>query len=145
VTAAGLGAAPVAVTLPQGPPKQQYDYAFDFLKRQDYARAEAALREFLKRNPKDPLAGNAQYWLGESLYVRGDYQAAAVEFMNGYTNYPKSNKGPDNLLKLGLAMANLNQNQGACTALSRIPREYPDAPENVRKAAQAERVKLKCA
>jgi tol-pal system protein YbgF len=144
VTAAGLNAAPAAVVLPQGTPKQQYDYAFDFLKRQDYPRAEAALREFIKRNGKDPLAGNAQYWLGESLYVRGDYQAAAVEFMAGYQNYPKSNKGPDNLLKLGMAMSHLNQTQGACTALGRIAKEYPDAPDQIRNTAKAERAKLKC-
>jgi tol-pal system protein YbgF len=134
----------VAVALPAGTPKQQYDYAFDFLKRQDYPRAEAALREFIKRNAKDPLAGNAQYWLGESLYVRGDYQTAAVEFMAGYQNYPKSNKGPDNLLKLGMAMSHLNQTPGACTALGRIAKEYPDAPEQIRTTAKAERTKLKC-
>ncbi|MBL8642785.1 MAG: tetratricopeptide repeat protein, partial [Rhodospirillaceae bacterium] len=64
------------VKLPEGTPKAQYDYAFDFLKRQDYASAETAFREFLKRAPKDPLAGNAQYWLGETYYVRGDYQKA---------------------------------------------------------------------
>lgn len=145
VAAAGLSAAPaVGVTLPQGSPKQQYDFAFDLLKRQDYARAEAAFREFVKQNPKDTLAGNAQYWLGESLYVRGDYQAAAVEFMNGYQQYPKSNKGPDNLLKLGMAMSRLNQAQGACTALGRIAKEYPDAPDEIRKTAQSERSKLKC-
>ena len=146
VTAAGLSAGPaVAVALPNGTPKQQYDYAFDFLKRQDYPRAEAALREFMKKNPKDALAGNAQYWLGESLYARGDYQAAAQEFLNGYQTYPKSAKGPDSLLKLGMAMSPLNQHQGACTAIGRIAKEYPDASQQIRDTAKAERVRLKCA
>jgi tol-pal system protein YbgF len=144
VTAGGLTASQATVTMPQGTPKQQYDFSFDLLKKQDYARAEAAFRAFLKANPKDPLAGNAQYWLGESLYVRGDYQAAAMEFMNGYQQYPKSPKGPDNLLKLGMSMSHLNQAQGACTALGRIAKEYPDAPDEIRKTAQAERSKLKC-
>ena len=144
VSSSGLSAAPVAVALPNGTPKQQYDYAFDFLKRQDYPRAEGALREFLKKNPKDPLAGNAQYWLGESLYVRGDYQAAAQEFLTGYQSYPKSAKGPDSLLKLGMAMSHLNQQQGACTALNRISKEYPDASDQIRNTARAERTRLKC-
>ncbi len=144
VTAAGLNSAPANVALPAGTPKQQYDFAFEILRRQDYSRAEAALRAFVKANPKDPLAGNAQYWVGETLYVRGDYQAAAVEFMSGYQQYPKSPKGPDNLLKLGMAMSKLNQAQGACTALGRITKEYPDAPDTVRKTAQSERAKLKC-
>ncbi|MDX2145324.1 MAG: tol-pal system protein YbgF [Rhodospirillaceae bacterium] len=140
-----LGAIPAGdVALPEGTPKQQYDFAFDFLKRQDYGRAEASFREFLKRYPKDPLSGNAQYWLGETHYVRGDYQKAAVEFMNGYQNYPKSNKAPDNLLKLGMSMAQIGQGQGACTALSRLTKEYPDAGDQIRRSAQQERQKLKC-
>jgi tol-pal system protein YbgF len=133
-----------SVVLPAGTPKQQYEFAFDFLKRQDYPRAESALRQFLQAHPKDALAGNAQYWLGETYYVRGDFQQAAVEFMGGYQKYPKTNKGPDNLLKLGMSMSKLNQKEGACTALSRISKDYPDAPDAVLKQAQGERTKLKC-
>lgn len=145
VTSGQVASAPAAsVSLPDGTPKQQYEFAFDFLKRQDYPRAESALRQFLKGHPKDPLAGNAQYWLGETYYVRGDFQQAAVEFMAGYQNYPKTNKGPDNLLKLGMSMSQLKQTQGACTALSRIGKDYPDAPAAVLKQAQGERTKLKC-
>jgi len=145
VTSGQIASAPAAdVVLPDGTPKQKYEFAFDFLKRQDYPRAESALRQFLKSHPKDPLAGNAQYWLGETYYVRGDFPQAAVEFMAGYERYPKTNKGPDNLLKLGMSMSKLNQTQGACTALSRISKDYPDAPATVLKQAQAERTKLKC-
>ncbi|MCC6913684.1 MAG: tol-pal system protein YbgF [Rhodospirillaceae bacterium] len=132
------------VKLPDGTPKVQYDFAFDLLRRNDFARAEVAFRDFLKRHPKDPLAGNAQYWLGETHYVRGDYQQAAVEFMAGYQNYPKTNKGPDNLLKLAMSMSNLGQTQGACTALGRLAKDYPKAPDEVAKPAAAERAKLKC-
>lgn len=145
VTSGQIASAPAApVTLPEGTPKQQYEFAFDFLKKQDYPHAESALRDFLKLHPKDPLAGNAQYWLGETYYVRGDFQQAAVEFMAGYQKYPKTNKGPDNLLKLGMSMAKLNQSQGACTALGRINKDYPDAPDAILKQAKSEYSKLKC-
>jgi len=130
--------------LPEGTPKVQYDYAFDLLRRQDYAAAATTLREFLKQNPTDPLAGNAQYWLGETFYVRGDFQQAAVEFMAGYQNYPKGNKAPDNLLKLAMAMDKLNQQQGACTAFGRIKKDYPEAPAAIAAQANAERARLKC-
>ncbi|MBM3512794.1 MAG: tol-pal system protein YbgF [Alphaproteobacteria bacterium] len=136
---------PVDVALPEGTPKQQYDYAFDFLKRQDYPRAEAAFREFMKRYPKDALAGNAQYWLGETYYVRNDLQKSVIEFMNGYQNYPKSNKAPDNLLKLGMSLSRLGQSKEACTALGRLSKEYPDAGDQIRRSAQQERQRLKCA
>jgi len=146
VTAGQLAMVPPVgeVRLPDGTPKVQYDFAFDLLRRNDFARAEMAFREFLKRHPKDPLSGNAQYWLGETYYVRGDFQQAAVEFMAGYQNYPGTNKGPDNLLKLGMAMSNLGQTQGACTALNRLAKDYPKAPPEVTKPAAAERAKLKC-
>ncbi len=139
-----LAALPVDVKLPAGAPKDQYDYAFDFLKRNDYARGEAALRQFLEKNPKDQLAGNAQYWLGEAFYVRANYQEAAVEFMKGYQTYPKNAKGPDNLLKLGMALEKLNQTDGACKAFGLIAKEYPTAPDQVKNATKAARTKLKC-
>lgn len=146
VSAGQLAMAPPVgeVKLPDGPPKAQYDFAFDLLRRNDFARAEVAFRDFLKRNPKDPLAGNAQYWLGETHYVRGDFQQAAVEFMAGYQNYPRTNKGPDNLLKLAMSMSSMGQTQGACTALNRLTKDYPKAPDEVQKPAAAERAKLKC-
>jgi len=146
VSAGQLAMAPPVgeVKLPEGTPKIQYDFAFDLLRRNDFSRAEVAFREFLKLHPKDPLAGNAQYWLGETYYVRGDYQQAAVEFMAGYQNYPKTTKGPDNLLKLAMSMSGLGQTQGACTALGRLAKDYPKAPEEVQKPAAAERAKLKC-
>lgn len=145
VTTGQVASVPAAaISLPDGTPKQQYDFAFEFLKRQDYPQAEATLRDFLKKHPKDPLAGNAQYWLGETYYVRGDFQQAAVEFMAGYQKYPKTNKGPDNLLKLGMSLSKLNQNDGACTALGRLAKDYPDAGDALLKSAKTERARLKC-
>ena len=148
VTAAQIGTAPspmeVMAALPAGTPQEQYDYAFNVLRQADYVRAETALRMFLEANPTDTLAGNAQYWLGETFYVRGDFEQAAVEFLSGYQTFPNSNKAPDNLLKLGLSMARLGQTDGACTALSRLATEYPEANDTIRRRAQTERARLTC-
>ncbi|NKB46116.1 MAG: tol-pal system protein YbgF [Alphaproteobacteria bacterium] len=148
VATARIGTAPDPTTeftaLPVGTPKEQYDYAFNILRQADYARAEKALRLFLEANGTDDLAGNAQYWLGETYYVRGDFEQAAVEFLSGYQAYPSSTKGPDNLLKLGLSMARLSQTDGACTALTRLATEYPSANDTIRRRAQTERARLKC-
>ncbi len=145
VTSSQVASAPaVAVTLPDAPPKQQYDFAFDFLKRQDYPRAESAMRAFLKAHPKDTLASAAQYWLGETYYVRGDFKQAVAEFNAAYTNYPKGTKAPDSLLKLGMSLARADQAQGACIALGLVKKNYTDAPDTVVKSAQSERTRLKC-
>ena len=77
------------------------------------------MRSFIQRYPNDSLAGNAQYWLGETYYVRKDYNNAAAVFAEGYQKYPKGGKAADNLLKLGMALGQLGQKTDACRAPSR--------------------------
>ena len=97
--------------MPEGTPQQQYDYAFGLLRQANYAGAEEAFSAFLVENPDHTLAGNAKYWLGETYYVRGNYQQAAVTFAEGFESYPDNSKAPDNLLKLGMSLASLGSTQ----------------------------------
>ena len=133
-----------AVSLPDGPPADQYNYARSFLMRRDFASAEVAFRTFIDANPDSSLVGNAQYWLGETYYVRENYLDAARAFAEGYQNFPDSGKAPDNLLKLGLALANLDRKDDACITLSRLNSEYPDARDNIRDAATRASARLGC-
>ena len=128
-----------------GNAQADYDGAFQMLQRSDYPGAEQAFRSFVARYPKHELAGNAQYWLGESFYARKDYQNAAVAFADGYKNYPKSPKGPDTLLKLGMSLSALNKNPDACAVYDRLNKDYPKATEFVKRRVAEERRKSKCA
>ena len=128
-----------------GSVQQQYEDAFNMLVKHDYDRAEQAFTAFVRANPQDPLAGNAQYWLGETYYVRQRYQDAAVAFLEGYQKYPKSPKAADNLLKLGMALAQVGQKAEACTSFARLQREFPDAPTNIKRRLVQETDRLKCA
>jgi len=114
------------------------------VKKQEYASAESALRQFVTTNPNDELAGNAQYWLGETYYVRGSYQEAAQQFLTGYQKYPKSPKAPDNLLKLGLSLANTGKAKEACAAYGRFTSEYANASEFLKRRVREERQRLAC-
>lgn len=150
-TAAAPPAAAAAqrVTLPSGPPEQQYEYAYGLLlqaqrEQSDFTRPEAALKAFVAGHPTHKLAGNAQYWLGETYYVRKDYQNAVVAFADGLKKYPNSEKGPDNLLKLGMALGQLNQKPNACGALTEIDKRYPNASTSIKQSAQRERQRLGC-
>jgi tol-pal system protein YbgF len=134
----------VPPNLPAGTPQEQYDAAFGLLRQSDYPAAEQALRAFVQRYPNDPLAGNAQYWLGQTYYVRRDYHAAAAAFAEGYQKYPKSGKAPDILLSLALSLSSLNQKPEACTALGRLDRDFPAAPTNVKDRATLEKRRLGC-
>lgn len=136
--------APAGAGLPNGTPRQQFDYAFGLLRQANYPAAEQALRAFVQRYPNDELAGNAQYWLGKTYYVREDYNNAAIAFAEGYKKYPKSGKAPDNLLDLGFSLANLKRTEEACLAFARFEREFPNAPANSREQAATEKKRLGC-
>ena len=130
--------------LPDGSPEDQYNYALSLLRKSDYPGAEAALTAFVALHPSHQLAGNAQYWLGETYYVRNDFNNAARAFAIGFQKYPKSQKGPDNLLKLGLSLGNLNKNKEACQSYSMLKSEFPKAPQEVTRRAEAEQKRLRC-
>ena len=86
--------------LPDKPAEDQYEFAVSFMKIGDYETAEFALKEFIDKNKDHDLAGSAQYWYGETFRIRQLYSDAASAYLEGYQNYPKSQKAPDNLLKL---------------------------------------------
>ncbi|HRK19958.1 MAG TPA: tol-pal system protein YbgF, partial [Hyphomicrobiaceae bacterium] len=125
-------------------PKQAYETAYGHLLSQDYSSAEAAFEEFLKRFPNDPLAGNAQYWLGETFFVRGQFRPAAAAFLKGYQTYARSAKAPDSLLKLGLSLDRLGQKDAACASFGEIASKFPTAPGHIRQRADGERRRLGC-
>jgi tol-pal system protein YbgF len=130
--------------LPEGDAKAQYDHAFGLLRQADYAKAERALRAFVDAHPAHELAGNAKYWLGETYYVRGNYSEAAVTFAEGFQNYPDSNKAPDNLLKLGMSLAQIDRTEDACGIFAELLSRYPDSARNILQRAQREQQRLGC-
>ncbi len=125
-------------------PEEQYQNAFGLLSQANYGEAERALRAFVERNPQDPLAGNAKYWLGETFYVRQDYQHAAVTFAEAYQEYPSSGKAPDNLLKLGMSLSALGSKLDACGTFAELLKRYPKAAATVIQRAKQERQRLAC-
>lgn len=130
--------------LPAGTPQERYNYAYKLLVQSDYADAESAFREFIGAHGQDALAGNAQYWLGETYYVRGQYEPAAQAFLQGYQGYPKGAKAPDSLLKLGMSLSAMKKNPEACAALGQLGKEFASAPPHVKDAAIRERTKIGC-
>ena len=114
------------------------------LKVGDYNTAERAFREFVITNPDHELAGSAQYWYAETFRIRQLYTDAASAYLEGYQNYPKSKKAPDNLLKLGITMVQLGEKDQGCKMISGVKKEYPKASKSVLQKAQYEQKKFKC-
>ena len=140
----------VAMSPPGGPgesemqPQQQYEQTYGYLLQKDYAAAESGFEDFLKRYPNHQLAGNAQYWLGETYYVRGQFRAAAAAFLKGYQTYARSPKAPECLLKLAMSLSRLGQKDASCSSFNELATKYPNPPAHVRSIAQAERQRSGC-
>lgn len=142
---ATAGAGSIAALPPQGADREAlYDAAFDLLVRKDFAGAERAFSRFVQEHPQDPLAGNAQYWLGETFYVRERYEDAAVAFLDGFRTYPDSPKASDNLLKLGMALARAGKNQEACVTFAKVEADFPQAGPQIKRRLFLEKQRLQC-
>lgn len=133
-----------ASTNESDPIKQQYDAAFELLKQNKYPEAEVALKNFLAQHEDHALASDSFYWLGEAYYVQKDYEQAAIQFLRGYKKFPKGEKAPDSLLKLAVALGNLEKNKEACTSLGKLNDEFKNASNAIKQRAKEESKRLNC-
>jgi len=130
--------------LPDETPNKQYEFATSFLKVGDYPTAERAFREFVLSNPDHELAGNAQYWYAETFRIRQLYTDAASAYLEGYQKYPKGDKAPINLLKLGVSMVQIGEKDQGCKMINGVEKQYPNANQSVIQKAKYESQKFEC-
>ena len=130
--------------LPDDIPEKQYEFATSFLKVGDYNTAERAFREFVLANPENALAGNAQYWYAETFRIRQLYTDAASAYLEGYQKYPKGEKAPINLLKLGVSMVQIGEKEQGCKMIEGVEKQYPKANQSVLQKAKYESKKFEC-
>ncbi|WEK50411.1 MAG: tol-pal system protein YbgF [Candidatus Kaistia colombiensis] len=140
----GGGAAAGAAPPPTGSARADYDAAYGLVLKGDYDVAETSFRQFLQQYPRDALAADAQYWLGESLFARQDYRGSADAFLSGYKQYPKSGKAPDMLLKLGMSLAGLKQREAACATFAEVLKQYPKSSNALLQRVKQEQASASC-
>ncbi len=130
--------------LPNITPEKQYEFATSFLKVGDYSTAERAFREFVTTNPDHKLSGNAQYWYAETFRIRQLFTDAATAYLEGYQKYPKGEKAPINLLKLGVSMVQIGEKKQGCKMIEAVEKQYPKANQSVLQKAKYESKKFEC-
>jgi tol-pal system protein YbgF len=135
---------PLTPAIPGGEAETLYREGHGALIQKDYATAEGAFRQLVDAYPHDPLADKAQYWIGETHYARSQYKSAADAFLKAYKDDEAGEKAPDALLKLGMALAALDQKDAACSTFQELKAKYPGAPESIAKEADAWRKKTGC-
>lgn len=124
--------------------RELYNQAFKQLNQTNYVAAERDFTQFTKQYSDDPLIGNAWYWLGESFYVRRDYPKAANAFRQGYQKLPEGPKAGDNLLKLGMSLANLDKKTEACVVFKQVDQKYGANSQALRSKTLQEINRLDC-
>ncbi len=136
--------AQLATLPPSATPKDEYDMAYGYVLHKDYALAEQAFRDFLRKYPNEQLVPDAQYWLGESLFQRQRYRDAAESFLAVSTKFEKSGKAPDSLLRLGQSLAAMNQKEAACATLAEVGHKFPRASASVKRGVVQEQKRVHC-
>ncbi len=134
----------VAVAPTNASARALFDQASAALNRREYATAESYFQQFLAQNPADPMAGSAQYWLGEAAFQSGEYTTAAERFLKAFQDYPQSERAPDALLKLAIALRRLGKNEAACDSFAELQRRYPQGPKTVLQKADIEKKRANC-
>ena len=136
--------AQLATLPPAATPQDEYDMAYGYILHKDYALAEQAFRDFLRKYPEQRLVPDAQYWLGESLFQRQRFRDAAESFLAVSTKFEKSGKAPEALLRLGQSLAALNQKEAACATLAEVGRKFPRASGSVKRGVAQELKRAHC-
>jgi tol-pal system protein YbgF len=133
-----LGTLPAAA---QPATRSQYDEAMNLLARARYDEARAAFRAFVDANPKDALAPQAVYWVGNIAFVQKDYAAAALAFAEQIKKFPTSPQGAESMLKLGQSLLALGEKEKGCLTLGAIKGKYKQAPASILTQAATARAK----
>jgi tol-pal system protein YbgF len=126
-----------ALTSPQA--QSLYDQAYNAYSQRNYRAASEGFEQFLQRHPTDPLAGSAQFWLGEAAFTGGEYRKAADLFLKTTTNYPDNEKAAESMLKLGISLKRLGENDAACGTFSELSKRYPNATALLQRAETEKR------
>ncbi|MEZ6028559.1 MAG: tol-pal system protein YbgF [Hyphomonadaceae bacterium] len=144
LTPAGPSAAVDVAALPEDE-SALFDHAKALLLNEgNFPGAQAAFGAFLTKYPKSQQAGDAQYYLGESLLYQDNFTDAAAAYGKLIKDYPKSANAPTGLVKLARSLRLLGNNAQACRTLALMSQNFPKAPAVAKQLASQERQQAKC-
>lgn len=110
----------------------------------DYAGAQEAFQEFVTKFDSDPQAGEAYFWLGETLHQQNAYAESGQAYTTMIRSFPDDQRAPDALARLARSMRLIGDTEKACQALDTLPKRYPNASKVVRDLAAVERTRSGC-
>jgi tol-pal system protein YbgF len=151
-----LGKGPPPAPQPSGPtvvgsgvamldqPREQYNAALQAFQAGQYPEAETGFKAFLAANPAHRLSPDAIFYIGETYLQRSRPREAAEQFLKVTTDYSKSSRAPESMVRLGQTLAALGNSEQACATLGEFGKRYPTASASVKKLAEHESTKDHC-
>jgi tol-pal system protein YbgF len=126
-----LGSPPQLIAAPQtrDTSRHFYDHVMEEFRHGDYEAALAGFSLFIELHSKSPLAGNAQYWIGECQYQLGRYKDALAAFYTVGSYSPVSTKLAASAFKIGQTYTKLGDYQNARLTFDRVLDQFPDGAE----------------
>lgn len=112
--------------------EEDYNKALELLHNSQLEQAQEGFDSVIKRFPKDKLAANAQYWIGEIYYIQKNYPEACMAFLNTYKMRTKGEKAPEALYKLAVALNAMKKFKEAKTTLEKMKEEFPNPPSKLK-------------
>lgn len=106
-----------------------YKDAYATLQKGDGEGARRKFEAFLKQYPNTELSDNAQFWIGETYYLKKDYEKAILEYEKAITKYPEGDKVPAALYKQALAFLELGDKTNARNLLKKVIERYPSSDQ----------------
>jgi tol-pal system protein YbgF len=125
-------------------PREQYNAALDAYRAGQYDQAESQLRALLAHNAGAKFAPDATFFLGESYLQRSRPREAAEQYLKVSTDYARSPRAPEAMLRLGQSLAMLGNNEQACATFGEVSRRFPAASASVKKSVEREMQKDHC-
>jgi tol-pal system protein YbgF len=125
-------------------PRDQFNAALQAFQAGQYPEAEAGFKSFLAANPAHRLTPEAIFYIGETYLQRSRPREAAEQYLKVTTDYAKSARAPESMVRLGETLAALGNSEQACATLSEFGKRYPAAPASVKKLADREIAKDHC-
>lgn len=127
-----------------GSEADSYQIAYSHVLSGDYGLAEQEFQSYITRYPQGKKVADANFWLGEAYYSQGKFNEAAKTFLKAHQTYGKSPKAPEMLLKLGMSLAALDNNETACATYREVTKRYPKASRTVINKVASEQKRLGC-
>lgn len=134
----------LAAAAPGGDATAAYNQAQGLYNQGNYDGAIAGFSQVIAADPGGGLAGNANYWLGESLLAKGRPGEAANAFNTAWSMDPRGPRAPDALMRLAQSLLAARQDRSACDAFARLVADYPDAPAQMLRRAKDQQLLLRC-